>query len=44
LHIPIKKKKKKKKGKGEDSEEIAIPNHKKYSPKRWVVEKNKLMA
>jgi putative transposase len=35
LHIPIKKKKKKK---GEDSEEIAIPSHKKYSPKRWVVE------
>ena len=37
LHIPIKKKKKKKKG--EDSEEIAIPNRRKYSPKRWVVER-----
>jgi hypothetical protein len=37
LHIPIKNKKKKKKGK--DSEEIAIPNCKKYSPKRWVVER-----
>jgi len=36
LHIPIKKKKKKK---GEDSEEIAIPNRKRYSPKRWVVER-----
>jgi transposase len=36
LHIPIKKKKKKK---GEDSEEIAIPNRRKYSPKRWVVER-----
>ena len=35
LHIPIKKKKKK----GEDSEEIAIPNRRKYSPKRWVVER-----
>jgi IS5 family transposase len=39
LHIPIKKKKKKKKKGGEDSEEIAIPNRKKYSPKRWVVER-----
>jgi transposase len=38
LHIPIKKKKKKKKG-GEDSEETAIPNRKRYSPKRWVVER-----
>jgi len=36
LHIPIKKKKKKK---GEDSEEIAIPNRKRYSPKRWVVDR-----
>jgi transposase len=36
LHIPIKKKKKKK---GEDSEEIAIPNRRKYSPKRWVVKR-----
>lgn len=39
LHIPFKKKKKKKKRKGEDSKEIAIPNRKKYSPKRWVVER-----
>ena len=38
LHIPVKKKKKKK-GKGEDSEEIAIPYRKRYSPKRWVVER-----
>jgi transposase len=41
LHIPIKKKKKKKK-KGKDGKEIeiaAIPNRKKYSPKRWVVER-----
>jgi IS5 family transposase len=37
LHIPIKKKKKKK-GE-EDSKEIAIPNRKKYSSKRWVVER-----
>jgi transposase len=37
LHIPVKKKKKKKKGK--DSEEIAIPNRKRYSSKRWVVER-----
>jgi putative transposase len=36
LHIPIKKKKGKK---GEEGEEIAIPNRKKYSPKRWVVER-----
>ncbi len=40
LHIPIKKKKKKK---GEDSEEKMeekpIPNCKKDSPKRWVVER-----
>jgi hypothetical protein len=42
LHIPIKKKNKKK---GEDSEEIAIPNRRKYSPKRWVVYRtNQLMA
>ena len=34
LHIPIKKKKK-----GKDSKEIAIPNRKKYSAKRWVVER-----
>ncbi|CAN5663027.1 hypothetical protein BH23THE1_BH23THE1_26570 [soil metagenome] len=37
LHIPIKKKKKKKGG--EHSEEIAIPSRKRYSPKRWVVER-----
>jgi transposase len=36
LHIPIKKKKKKK---GENSKEIAVPNRKKYSPKRCVVER-----
>jgi transposase len=36
LHIPIKKKKGKK---GEEGKEIAIPNRKKYSPKRWVVER-----
>jgi transposase len=40
LHIPIKKKKKKKRKKGEeDSEEIAVPNRKKYFRKRWVVER-----
>jgi IS5 family transposase len=42
LHIPIKKKKKKEK-KGEDGEEKMdekdVPNRKKYSPKRWVVER-----
>ena len=42
MHIPIKKKKKKKKG-GEDNQEKMdekpIPNRKKYSPKRWVVER-----
>jgi IS5 family transposase len=37
LHIPIKKKKKGKKG--EVGKEIAIPNRKRYSPKRWVVER-----
>jgi putative transposase len=37
LHIPIKKKKKKKKG--GDSEKTAISNYRKYSPKRWVVER-----
>jgi hypothetical protein len=36
LHIPIKKEKKKGK---EDSEEIAISSRRKYSPKRWVVER-----
>jgi len=38
LHIPIKKKKKKKGGDSKEIE-IAIPNRKKYSPKRWVVER-----
>ena len=36
LHIPIKKKKGKK---DEVGKEIAIPNRKRYSPKRWVVER-----
>jgi transposase len=36
LHIPIKKKKGKE---GKEGKEIAIPNRKKYSPKRWVVER-----
>jgi hypothetical protein len=36
LHIPIKKKKGKK---GEEGKEIAISNRKKYSPKRWAVER-----
>ena len=36
LHIPIKKKKGKEGGEGK---EIAIPNRKKYSAKRWVVER-----
>ena len=40
LHIPIKKKKKKK---GEDGKEKMdekdVPNRKKYSPKRWVIER-----
>jgi len=39
LHIPIKKKKKKKGGEDSEEIEIAIPNRKKYSPKRWVVER-----
>jgi transposase len=43
LHIPIKKKRRKEKKKGEDSEEKMDekpnPNRKKYSPKRWVVER-----
>jgi hypothetical protein len=38
LHIPIEKKKKGKKGE-EEGKETAIPNRKKYSPKRWVVER-----
>jgi transposase len=38
LHIPIKRKKRK--GKGEDEEEgKVIPFRKKYSSKRWVVER-----
>lgn len=39
LHIPIKKKRKK--GRNDSGEEIdeEIPNRKKYSPKRWVVER-----
>ncbi|CAN5685160.1 hypothetical protein BH23THE1_BH23THE1_35090 [soil metagenome] len=37
LHIPIEKKKK---GKGEDKEEVKVtPFRKKYSAKRWVVER-----
>jgi transposase len=45
LHIPIKKKKEKRKEKGEGKEEEGegevkvIPFRKKYSPKRWVVER-----
>jgi transposase len=42
LHIPIKKKKKRKgKAEGEeDEEEVKVtPFRKKYSPKRWVVER-----
>jgi Transposase DDE domain len=42
LHIPIKKKKKKKKGEEEKDNEQkpkAIPNRKRYSLKRWVVER-----
>jgi IS5 family transposase len=41
LHIPIKKKKKKKKGKDseEKMDEKDVPNRKKYSSKRWVVER-----
>jgi transposase len=39
LHIPIKKKKRRR-GKGEDEEEgKVIPFRKKYSSKRWVVER-----
>jgi len=36
LHIPIKKKKKKQ---GESGKEMAIPDPRKYSAKRWVVER-----
>ena len=36
LHIPVKKKKK---GKVEDGKEIAISNHKKYSPTMQVVKR-----
>lgn len=41
LHIPIKKKKEKKGEEEKDNEQKpkAIPNRKKYSPKRWVVER-----
>jgi Transposase DDE domain len=41
LHIPIKKKKEKKGGDEVDEEDKvkAIPNRKKHSPKRWVVER-----
>jgi hypothetical protein len=40
LHIPIKKKKKKRKEKEEEKEEgKVISFRKKYSPKRWVVER-----
>jgi transposase len=41
LHIPIKKKKKKGKARGEGGEEEVkvTPFRKKYSPKRWVVER-----
>jgi len=46
LHIPIKKKKKKKKMMMMSKEEAKIiPFRKKYSPKRWVVDrKNEFMA
>jgi hypothetical protein len=37
LHIPIKNKKKKRKL--EDEEEVKVKPFKKYSPKRWVVER-----
>ncbi len=40
LHIPIKKERKKKGGEKDDNQKPkAIPNRKKYSPKRWVVER-----
>lgn len=39
LHIPIKKKKRKRKGEGGEEEVKVIPFRKKYSPKRWVVER-----
>lgn len=42
LHIPIKKKKKRGKGeehKDNEQKREAISNRKKYSPKRWVVER-----
>jgi transposase len=43
LHIPIKKKKRKGKGEGEEEEEgeevKVTPFRKKYSAKRWVVER-----
>ena len=39
LHIPHKKKKKAEKDDGEYEQTTAMPSHKKYSPKRWVVER-----
>jgi transposase len=39
LHIPIKKEKKRGGEKDDNQKPKAIPNHKKYSPKRWVVER-----
>ena len=39
LHIPIKKKKKRGGEKYDKQKPKAVPNRKKYSPKRWVVER-----
>ena len=39
LHIPIKEKKKGEEEVDEEEKTTAIPNRKKYSPKRWVVER-----
>jgi len=45
LHIPIKKEKKRGVEKDDNQKPKAIPNRKKYSPKRWVVyRKNQFMA
>ena len=45
LHIPIKKEKKRGGEKDDNQKPKAIPNRKKYSPKRWVVYgKNQFMA
>jgi len=45
LHIPIKKEKKRGGEKDDNQKPKAIPNRKKYSPKRWVVyRKNQFMA